>query len=62
MAKTEEKKDFQQSINNVTIVGTLEEINLKVEDEVIDKNTNKVDERGSRISKVEFKNPAFTIK
>lgn len=62
MAKTEEKKDFQQSINTASIVGALEEINLKFEDKVTDKNTGKIDERGSRISKAEFKNPAFTIK
>lgn len=61
MAK-KETKDFQQSINTVQIVGAIEEINLKVEDEVKNKDTGKIDKRGARISVKEFKNPAFTIK
>lgn len=62
MSKTVEEKKFQQSYNNVQIVGTLEEINLKVEDEVTNKETGKIDKRGARIMKNDFKNPAFTIK
>lgn len=54
------EKKIQQSINSVQLVGTIEEINLKVEDEV-KKKDGTIDKRGARVTAADFSNPSLTV-
>lgn len=54
------EKKIQQSINSVQLVGTIEEINLMVENTVTKKDGT-VDKRGARVTNKEFSNPSLTI-
>lgn len=55
--------EIKQSINKVQIVGTLKEINAKVEKKEVSLKSGSVEKKVtcSQISKAEFRNPMFTV-
>lgn len=55
---SENKKELKKSFNKFQIVGTIDEINLMYDAEIINKNNSKL--KGAIVKK-EFKNPSLTI-